>query len=269
MLLTDVDLHDYVTKKKTLVKNLPEPKDWFGKDSSIQPCSIDLHIGTISIPAKKDTGKIKVSQGDDVVLAAGRTAVVTTLETLELPKDVAGVGFSPSRVSIRGLLVLNPGHVDPGYAGPLHLTVINMGRDEFTLQPGAMIATLVFIKLDKAVQAAWGDRTNPPGGALDDQKVNKLSNDFLNIERRATSIARKAVAKAVLWSALIAGAVAIGSQFVPYYLGGINEAKRNDAVMDVRINELNRRVTQLEANQAKPPSSGGQTSSDRATGSKK
>src|SRR5690348_3710155 len=94
------------------------PADPYSKESPVQASSVDLHIGNIYLPGVRETepGGAK-NPKHDYCLKTGETAVVTTLETLHLPPNVAGFGFPPSRVSFKGLLMTNPGHVDPGYEG--------------------------------------------------------------------------------------------------------------------------------------------------------
>src|SRR5260370_3383709 len=121
-LLDDKALVANVTGKgQPLVTNLKAKNgQWFDVDSPIQACSIDWRIGKIFIPGK--TGKADGSQDCPLELHAlesGQTAVVSTLEELCLPNDVAAIGFPPNRVSVKGMLMTNPGHIDPGYAGPM------------------------------------------------------------------------------------------------------------------------------------------------------
>jgi deoxycytidine triphosphate deaminase len=114
-LLNDEMLCDYVNRPDPLlVKGLKTPVG-FDKDSPVQPSSIDLHIGSIYVPGTKhgeDGSEDKALTSH--TLGPGQTALVTTLETLNLPNNVAAIGFPPSRISAQGILMTNPGHVDPG-----------------------------------------------------------------------------------------------------------------------------------------------------------
>jgi hypothetical protein len=176
-----------------------------------------------------------------------------------MPSNIAGIGFPPSSVSIKGLLMTNPGHVDPGYTGPMHFTVINMGRVSYPLHIGARICTVVFFELDSAVQADYRKRSPLPVGApsptvppagLREEEVNRLAKDFVDVEKRAKEIAKDAVKKAqwtaTVFAALISVAIATVSQFVPYYLGGIEECKRNYVVISKDIEFLKEKVDVLE-----------------------
>ena len=58
----------------------------------------------------------------------------------------------------KGLLMTNPGHVDPGYSGRLHLTVINMSRSDMVLRCKDAILTVIFYKLGGECKAGYDER---------------------------------------------------------------------------------------------------------------
>ncbi len=186
-LLVDSELKDLYSG---VITGVPAPQSWTDAKSSVQPASIDLQIGTISVPNEDPSqSPIKINKGRHS-LPPGQTAVVTTLERLKMSPNLAAIGFPPSHVSVQGILMTNPGHVDPGYDGPMHLTVINMGRDSFELRIGDPIVTVLFFKLDADVTAGYSTRNPDP---LPDPDVNKLSRDFVSVEKRAKKIARNAI----------------------------------------------------------------------------
>jgi dCTP deaminase len=202
-LLNDATLVANVTAGTTnpLVTKLnAKNNQWFDADSPIQACSVDLHIGKIFIP--ESSGKSEGSQDNPLelhALGAGHTAIVSTFEELNLPSDIAAVGFPPSRVSVQGLLMTNPGHVDPGYSGPMRFAVINMGRRDFVLRQGDPIVTLLFLKLPQKVQNDWSARNGgKPGRAPNQRDLDLLSADFLDVEARAQSVAKNEVESAGL-----------------------------------------------------------------------
>jgi dCTP deaminase len=245
-LLKDDQLKDLYGGEKPVITGINTPSNWTEAKSPVQPSSIDLHIGKVSIPAERTSQK-----PDDVIsgryhLQPGQTAVVTTREDLHMRPNLAAVGFPPSHVSVQGLLMTNPGHVDPGYVGKMHLTVINMSRDSIELRVDDPIVTVLFLELDGDVTADYRKR-NPEAAA--DPDVNRLSRDFLNFSNRAKGIAKGEVKRATLVAGLLAAVVALGAQFVPYYLGGIEEAKRNEAVLEERVKVLQDKVKALEDKQ--------------------
>src|SRR5438094_9876722 len=160
-LLTDNDLAKEVTKKLPIIDNVPPAPggDWLASNSAVQPSSIDLHVGQIFLPETKegDPGHENTPL-DSYVLEAGHTAVVITRESFSLPNDIAGIGFPPDSVSSQGILMTNPGHIDPGYKGTLRFTLINMGRKRFSLRAGDSIVTVLLFESDSAAHKGYGDR---------------------------------------------------------------------------------------------------------------
>jgi deoxycytidine triphosphate deaminase len=266
-LLTDVELKGRIDNLVPPLITEMSTDDWQSKDSPIQASSVDLHIGRIQIPFETGRDPVQAfsAPNDYHSLTTGQTAVLTTIETLNMPPNVAGIGFPPSSVSINGLLMTNPGHVDPGYTGPMHFTVINMGRVPYTLRIGDRICTVLFFELGSDVQADYRKRHGgsadtqvpsvPPAG-LREVEVNRLAKDFVDVEKRARDIAKKAVRKAQWTATILAALVSVGvatvSQFVPYYLGGIEECKRNYAVVSKDIDFLKEKVDSLKKQQLAP-----------------
>ncbi len=128
-------------------------------DGKIQAASLDLTIGSIFIPGSEpakpggaNCPKLYHS------LATGQTAIIVTKEELRLAPDLAGIGFPPASVSLKGLLMTNPGHIDPGYRGRLHLTVINMSSAPFSLKSGERIIRVLFIPLTQNPSAPYNAR---------------------------------------------------------------------------------------------------------------
>jgi deoxycytidine triphosphate deaminase len=121
--LVDHQLTQALGAAPPLATNVP-PNDFTGATSRIQAASLDLTIGDIFVPATDpdDPGGANAPR-DKWCLYEGHTAVVRTFETLAVPATLMGIGFPPSSLSTQGILMTNPGEVDPGYAGPLHLTI--------------------------------------------------------------------------------------------------------------------------------------------------
>jgi dCTP deaminase len=280
-LLNDEALCNYVNNSQ-LVKGLKIPVN-FDKDSPVQPSSIDLHIGSIYIPGTK----LGEPGAEDKPLTAhtlgpGETAVVTTFEVLSLPDNIAAVGFPPSRVSNQGVLLTNPGHVDPGYEGAMHFAVINMGRQEFCLKQGGMIVTLLFFEMSPGAKYGFATRVGA-SSAISQERINKLSGEFLDVTERAEGIAKKHISEAGLllerfktrervivavMTILVALAGYVGS-----VLTGATELKSRvqkledaQAATNSALN-LDRRLTMLEAriaSQATTPPSATQPSENKS-----
>lgn len=214
---------------------------------AIRGCSIELHIGPIfrpGIEAGKE-GSATNPHRLSVSLEQGDTAIIQTIESFKLDSFHAGFVFPSSRVSIQGLLMTNPGHIDPGYSGPLHVTVINMGREPFSLQPGQPFLRAFINKLDAPAT------TQPPTSSPVVQKLlNKLSPDFLNIKSRAEEAAKKHIDRAVLrtqWLQFVfpviatIAAAALGAAAT--YLSTSNRLEERTKIFEERIKALETSTT--------------------------
>jgi dCTP deaminase len=208
MILKDGDLKTLIQRHQDpLLTDYDVPADWTDKDSLTQPSSLDLHIGEIFEPGIKP-GRVG-SAGhpkSELVLRTGQTAIVVTQETINLAADYAGFGFPPAHVSSRALLMTNPGHIDPGYSGKLRFTVINMGRETFVLRSKDLIVTLLIFKLDSSVDSDYKTRhPNSVYREIEQQQIDALSPDFLDVEKRARSIAKRTLGLAGIIATILAG----------------------------------------------------------------
>jgi deoxycytidine triphosphate deaminase len=213
--------------------------------SKIQAASLDLTIGDIYIPGTEDDkpGGAYAPLREHA-LAQGHTAVIKTKEALDLGSDLAGIAFPPASISLKGLLTTNPGHIDPGYRGPLHLTVINMSRVPFSLKSGDRIIRVLFVPLSAQPEADYGarHRSGMLPSPITPELLGRLSVDFLDVEKRASRIADGAVTKAQYRAALIATGIPVLVAFITL-LGTIwtaNLSTKSD------IQKLNNRVTVIE-----------------------
>jgi deoxycytidine triphosphate deaminase len=111
----------------------------------IQACSYDMRIGTIFKDGRPITGP--QTQGNEVQVQPGEIISLFTQEELALPADIMATAFAINSMSSQGLLVLNPGHVDPGFVGPLTVRAINIRKTPKAINLGTKIFTVIFERL--------------------------------------------------------------------------------------------------------------------------
>jgi len=248
MLLRDQDLYNAISSGSLRIDHLPplSAHDWHAMASPVQPASLDLRIGRIYLPgvAAAELGSVQ-NPLRGWSLHTGHTAVVVTREVLHLPHDLAAIGFPPSSVSSQGLLMTNPGHVDPGYEGPLRFTVINMGKESYPLQEGAPIVTLLLFRLASNAYRAWPDRGNPQGRQPTEEEISKLSADFVDVEKRASAIAQRTLWTAGIGATVVAGAVSL----VLGWVGGVSDLRTKVAELESKLGvaTLQRTVQDLDS----------------------
>lgn len=257
-LLKDDELQAMLVTGRQVI-NVPAPRDWDGRESPVQPASFDLHVGDIHIPRTRADERGGLTRPlHDYSLEPGETVVVTTAEILQLNGDITGFGFPPSHVSFRGILMTNPGHIDPGYAGPPRFAVINMGSEAYPLRQGDVIVTVLFVRLTAAARRDWRARNNgQPAAGLIQEDLDRLSRDFLNINERAREIASNAVKSAAfvgpIWAAVIVAALALlGSTLTAFgplgWKDQVAEVRREVAEIrkSVEVEQLKGKIDQLE-----------------------
>jgi dCTP deaminase len=196
--------------------------DFTSKEAPVQPGSVDLSVGGIFRPEFKSLFRRKTPTAlTEVVLEQGETAIIRTAEKLNLPSEIAAIVFPPARVSTKGLLMTNAGHVDPGYRGFLHLTVINMGREKYTIRQGDRLVSVIFFELSAKPKKDWLQRRGgiePTDSPLMETARKSLSKDFLDVQQRARSEASKAVNRAALWQSALPILASIITAFLTVYV---------------------------------------------------
>jgi dCTP deaminase len=263
MLLRDEEIYKLLQGNPPLVTNVTIDALDYTADSWVQSASLDLHVGNIYVPeTDPETFGGTNNPKDNHVLEAGHTAVIVTNEILDLPNDIAAIGFPPSHISARGVLTTNPGHVDAGYNGPLSLTIINMGRTPFEIRRGDLMITLLFFRMSGPAHASYrvrvGHQQQRP--AVSEDRMSRLSRDFLQVEARAERVARNEESKTRRWAVVVPALVAalalagtLGAAYLQDHSTLANEIHNQGteiAVLKQQIADLGlrQRVSQLRTN---------------------
>lgn len=218
-------------------------------ESLVQPCSLDLTIGKIFVPGVKadELGGSKNPKLKNHSLGQGETALVETTEEFNLPQNIGGFGFPPARVSRNGILMTNPGHIDPGYHGKLSFTLVNMGKEPNELRKGDLICTVLLFKMDNPPQHDLQARGQTMSSTTDWSEVLiKLSHDFMEIDDRAKEAAKKQVKEAELklknwqvWVPLLTSIIAIVGLVVNFSI--------TQTDVDARVADLESTLPEVEA----------------------
>src|SRR5581483_8187980 len=149
--------------------------------SSIQPASYDLRVGTIFREGQIINGA-HPDHAKQFSIQPGELVSIFTLEELRLPADTAGVAFAMNSLSSQGLLVLNPGHVDPGYEGPLTVKALNLRKTPISIYLGLPIFTLVLFKIGSHT-------THPYAQNQPDRSAKETGFHATEVERMPNSLA--------------------------------------------------------------------------------
>jgi len=164
----------------------------YSAESPVQGASVDLHVGKIYVPGvepgKAGSAVLPISR--EYSLGVGQTILITTREQFDLPNGLAGIGFTPFRVALKGVFITSVGHVDPGYEGPLRLIVVNMSKKAYSVRIDDRIATVLIFSLNQEAIRGYRDRdfagsaSGHRGGAVDQETLDGMASSFLSLEDR-------------------------------------------------------------------------------------
>jgi len=249
MFLNDEELHALLAPPSKVIEGLSREAVTDSKADPIQPASVDLTIGGIYIPDTPtgEPGSVGNPITGEHLLDSGGTAVVETRETCHIPPDIGAIGFPPATVSAKGLLTTNPGHIDPGYEGTLSFTVINMGKRSFSLKCGDEIVTLLLFRM-RAARAPYDARDNGVHGAVKRERLDRLSYDFLSIDKRTQSAIKTAERKGFALAAAVPIAVAAIAYFGSYQpqRAEISKLQQEVKVLQTKI-DLEKLIAEINA----------------------
>jgi hypothetical protein len=112
-------------------------------------------------------------------------------ERFNLANDIGGIVFPPNKLSKEGIIMTNPGHIDPGYRGHITVCLVNMGKDDVELEVGDVIARVLLVKVDGETDGYTGVEVHSvaPG------HLNKLGRDFAGIGKRIPVLIRNILFK--------------------------------------------------------------------------
>jgi hypothetical protein len=141
----------------------------------------------------------------------------------------------------------------------MHFTVINMGRQDFSLRLGGMIVTVLFFEMSPAAKFDFVARVGKIDARPRQEDINRLSADFLDISSRAETVAKQAMDAAGLqlsaletrgklavgWLSLGLCVVSIVGTLFINWLTGVGELKERVGKLETSVN-LEKRVKALE-----------------------
>jgi deoxycytidine triphosphate deaminase len=173
------------------LKHLAKNNNLLGNNYSnvnFQPSSYDLRIGTIfrqGIIYSNDFQPENFTNNIDI--KPSEIVSMLTLEKVTIPNNCIGTVFAVNKHSSTGLLILNPGHIDPGYSGHISICAINLSNEVKTLSIGDPIFSLIIQKLnDTLTEEDLYQNKNYQNRKEEEQiflkeKSRKLSNSFFDL----------------------------------------------------------------------------------------
>ena len=141
---------------KNKILQLAKENELLGSDYSeknIKGSSYDLRIGTIFITKDNEKNEkiISVERNNNRIVEILPSEIVTmlTLEHINMPDSICGTVFPINSLSSKGFSILNPGHIDPGFSGPISVCAINLSNEIIRLSLKDDIFTIIFDTLEE------------------------------------------------------------------------------------------------------------------------
>jgi deoxycytidine triphosphate deaminase len=160
-----------------------------GVDERFREASYDLTVGKLISPA----GELV----DDYILPPQGIVKVVSAECVDVGNDIIGFVSVKTGLCNEGLLALNIGIVDPGFAGPLQSSILNFGRSPFPLCVGDVFSRITFQQLDKPAVTRKQTPVTHSKAYYDARRnvLNHLSATFMDIAATAEKAAEQTFAK--------------------------------------------------------------------------
>lgn len=122
----------------------------------LQPASYDMKVGKVAatVPRNGDP-RVDLEEERVLVIPGYAPAIIWTLEELKLPLNMAGHFGVKSSLSRRGLFASVGMQIDPGFEGPLSVSLMNLTPNAAALNYGDSFVTLELVRLAEPASEAY------------------------------------------------------------------------------------------------------------------
>lgn len=123
-------------------------------ESFVKQACYELRVGEIvwhTYIRKPESRKVSIKDQSGVYLPSRAYATIMTMEEVDLPADCVGRIMTKGQLFSIGISAVNT-YVDPGFSGPLGITLINHSSKPIFIPIGQAIAKIEFIKLNMEVE---------------------------------------------------------------------------------------------------------------------
>lgn len=146
--------------------------------NSIQPASYDLRLGagfkypkpSVELSKFDEPVEYITDDSDEFILFPQHFVLGTTMETINLPADVAAFVEGRSSIGRMGLFIQNAGFADPGFSGQITLELYNASDRPILLKAGHRIGQLVFFELNRPADHPYNGKYQNQVGTTESRK---------------------------------------------------------------------------------------------------
>lgn len=155
---------------------VPQGFALFDPTTQVQPCSIDLRLGSTfwiqnksreldllsarhrTPISRRDWDKHVLSPGESIKLKPGQLILGHTLERFSIPADLAGKLEGKSSYSRLGISIhASADFINPGWSGRMPLPLVSNNTSTLRLYAGMPICQLMLVPLTSVPLKAYGD----------------------------------------------------------------------------------------------------------------
>jgi dCTP deaminase len=130
--------------------------------SNVQPASLDLQLGfefqRTWWPFGRKWRTSANYSGHGFWMWPKEFMLGHSWEILNLPADIGALCSGTSTNGRKGLMIENAGWVDPGFCGQLTFELYNQRWFPLWIDPGQIIAQLIFFQTDRPSEHPYGER---------------------------------------------------------------------------------------------------------------
>ena len=123
-----------------------------------QPCSIDLTLDDEylqpvideKVDPQKNSPNYEYITGEKIIIPPHHFILGSTIETVEIPKNIVARVEGRSSIGRLGLTVhVTAGFIDPGFRGNITLEIANLSNNSIVLHKGMRICQIVFEEIQE------------------------------------------------------------------------------------------------------------------------
>ncbi len=174
MLMIDSEIKQAIRDGSIVMQNYAEEQ--------VQPSSYDMRVGDRAILSGNEI-EIDTKKEKGVIIRPGCFAIITTLENIKMPNDIAGHIGVKSYYTRKGLILLAGLQIDPGFSGVLVLGVYNASPRNLTMDYMTPFCTIEFHKLSGPVEKPYANSYEQRRG-----EIPRVDKDYLRtIETQSLS----------------------------------------------------------------------------------
>lgn len=205
----------------------------------VQSSSIDLSVKKIHIPDCKNNNKTRKSH----LLQPGETVILELNENFKLANDLGGIVFPRKTLSKNGIVMTNPGHIDPGYKGIISVYLVNMSKEPFQISENSAVAKMLLFKTTTLTAGYQGKIVTK----LDDEQLDRMGKDFAGLESRIPSEITKILRK---WTfgllTIVAVMISVISIAIPLLFQTISNSFDKTKDLQVIISQQEKEINNLK-----------------------